>query len=367
MLGRQSITAPVVILLLGCGADPADSPGPEVAVHGRYVLLASSPAGNPVAFARVIIDADQPCPTITGEATLPMSPRDNPHGFSVKVCEAVVPFDKQLEVPIGDATFSLPVAKPDPVRILAMGDTGCQANDCQSGEAAEPFRSLASSATAGDWDVILHMGNYNFRGTPSKDSVTGERIYDAGDGTAPGENCLQAADSGFVSQNAPGSGPRDHWGNWRDEFFAPAGELLWSAPWIFARGNRELCSRAGPGWFYFLDPSSNLREGGGKQLSCPAPDAGRKPIDNVVLLGPYRVALGTLNLVVLDSANACDAFATPPMKDFTNAYTRQFARLRELAPNGRISWLMTHRPVWGVQQYEQHKSTACTEANRYGC
>ena len=42
---------------------------------------------------------------------------------------------------------------------------------------------------------------------------------------------------------------------------------LAAAPFLYARGNHELCSRAGPGWFYFLDASTKLD--GGTQLSCP--------------------------------------------------------------------------------------------------
>lgn len=53
----------------------------------------------------------------------------------------------------------------------------------------------------------------------------------------------------------------DSWEAWRADFFAPAAPLLSRAPWVPARGNHELCSRAGPGWFYFLDPHSDLLGG----------------------------------------------------------------------------------------------------------
>ncbi len=303
-----------------------------------------------------------------------MSKRENPHGFSVDVCEAAIPFDSKLAISLGEQTLSLPTASRNPTRILAMGDTGCKEKDCQTGTAAEPFASLASAAALKAWDLILHMGDYNYRGTPSKVVINGESnsgseeyAYDAGDGTSESEYCLQAPDSGFISQNASGNSPRDSWEAWRDDFFLPAGELLAAAPWVFARGNHELCSRAGPGWFYFLDASSKLAKGDGKQWSCPLPDPTKNPIENVVLVEPYSVNLESLNLIVLDSANACDAFAPSQAQDFLDQYSKQFGTVENLAAGTETSWLLTHRPIWGVQSFEKGTSTACTSKNEYSC
>ncbi|MEE8585379.1 MAG: metallophosphoesterase [Acidobacteriota bacterium] len=257
-----------------------------------------------------------------------------------------------------------------------MGDTGCHAKDCAAGRPAEPFASLAANAASDSPpDVLLHVGDYNYRGTASKVSfkdpqtgqITTDWAYDAGDGTQENENCGQAPDSGFVSQNSPQSTQPDAWEFWRDDFFTPAGEMLWSAPWIFARGNHELCSRAGPGWFYFLDASSNLPAGGGLQRSCPTPDPKANPFENVVLVEPYLVDLGSLQMLVVDSANACDAFATPQMTAFSSAYAEQFAQVGNLTPSAGVTWLMTHRPIWGVEAFEPGTSTGCSSENHYGC
>ena len=346
----------------------------ESQVHGRFVLLASGTNGEPAAFARVVLDTGIACPEITGDATLSMSKRENSHGFSVDVCEAAIPFDEKLAISLADGTLSLPTARRNPTKILAMGDTGCKEKDCQAGKPAEPFASLASAAARKEWDVILHMGDYNYRGTPSKVAIGGgsgnkseQYAYDAGDGTAENENCLQAPDSGFISQNTPGNSPQDSWETWRDDFFLPVGDLLAAAPWVFARGNHELCSRAGPGWFYFLDAGSNLAESVDKQLSCPTPDPSKNPIENVVLVEPYSVNLNSLNVIVLDSANACDGFAPPQAQDFLDQYSNQFATVEGLAAAEGTSWFMTHRPIWGVQTFEQDQSTACTAANQYSC
>jgi hypothetical protein len=56
------------------------------------------------------------------------------------------------------------------------------------------------------------------------------------------------------------------------------------------------------------------------------------------------VDFGRLNLVVMDSANACDAFP-----NFTEAYAQQFEAVQELAGD-RLTWLIGHRPLWGADQ-----------------
>ena len=76
-------------LLSSCQQAAPPPPGiSESQVHGRFVLLTSGKNGAPVAFARVVLDIGLSCPEITGDTTLPMSKRENPHGFSVEVCEA---------------------------------------------------------------------------------------------------------------------------------------------------------------------------------------------------------------------------------------------------------------------------------------
>jgi hypothetical protein len=223
------------------------------------------------------------------------------------------------------------------------------------------------------------MGDANYRGTPSHIMFTQPGAtpaqnphwtYDAGDGTTRDQACGQNPGTIFYSQNEPNANFADNWASWRDDFFIPAAELLAVAPWVIARGNQELCSRAGPGWFYFLDPSSKLT---GTQLSCRVPDANAPPLENVTLAEPYAVDLGSINIVVLDTANACDAFTNP---NFQPLYNAQIARLPTLAAPGKVSWLMQHRPLWGVANFTENQSTSCagkataTSASaptEYGC
>src|SRR5262249_12673643 len=138
----------------------------------------------------------------------------------------------------------------------------------------------------------------------------------------------------------------DRWENWRDDFFIPAASLLVRAPWVFARGNHELCSRAGPGYFYFLDPHSRLLGHNPARYRCPPQVNGGEPFPNFVFVPPYALPFDEgLTLVVMDSANACDS--ANPVSHATEIYTAQFAQVRELI-RSPYAWVATHRPIWAV-------------------
>jgi hypothetical protein len=313
-----------------------------------YVLLGPSASLSAQAQARVIVPGNaRSCPELRAKAErVSMSFRDNPHGFSVKVCEAIIPLEKAFEISwIGQ---KLPVATRNPTRILLFGDTGCYADDCSSDETATPFGDLARTASElmPPPELVIHVGDYNYRGTPGQVEFAGKKlwVYDAGDGS---DSPACQLDGPYVSQNAGYSKQlRDSWENWRLDFFEPARDLLATAPFVFARGNHELCSRAGPGWFYFLDPSTNLE--GGAQLSCPLQGAESTPVRDVlsqlVFTPPRSLDLGKLRLLVLDSANACDEFAPDQVVRIYREQLQAFASL----PDGKPVWVISHRPLWGI-------------------
>lgn len=286
---RLVIPALVAAVVWGCAAA---APSPQVATAAptsaaaaapapalaAYVLLVESPEHRAVPFARVIVAAGQPCPELVGaREPIAMSKRGNPHGFTVDVCEAEVPFEQAFAV--GTSSFTIPAAHRVVRRVAVVGDTGCKPKDqsgCTLDDPAWPFPALATAAAAGKPDLVLHMGDYNYRGTPSsfEQTVGGKQVktyyYDAGDGAEPSEQCEMPGP--YYSQNSTGNPDADAWEAWWLDFFQPAAPLLAAAPWVVARGNHELCSHAGPGWLYFLGPSSALPAGGGTQVSCPSQD-----------------------------------------------------------------------------------------------
>ncbi len=132
-------------------AEVATPPAAPSTIYAAYVLLAESPSGRTVAFARVIVDPGAPCPQLVGagKERIATTPRRNPHGFAVKVCEARYPFGRSLSVAGGPR---LPVAKVAPTRVAVLGDSGCEPKDqagCSLDDPQWPFPTLAKAAAAG--------------------------------------------------------------------------------------------------------------------------------------------------------------------------------------------------------------------------
>ncbi len=338
-------------IVVGCTAvsSPTTPPATAVPSLAGYVLLVESPAHAPVPFARVIVAQGQSCPTLlAGRRPLPMSKRSNPHGFAVDVCEAEVPFEVALAIDGSD--LALPTAHRRVARVAVIGDTGCkpsQQSGCGLDDPAWPFPALARAAAGGKPDLVLHMGDYNYRGTPSsfERTVDGKQVktyyYDAGDGATPEEMC--EVPGPYYSQNSTGNPDADAWEAWWLDFFQPAAPLLAAAPWVFTRGNHELCSHAGPGWLYFLGPSSTLPAGGGAQVSCPSQDGEGPALPHLVFVEPQVIALDGLTVAALDSANACDE-----MTNFTDRYRAQLLSIAARVKD-HPTWLIGHRPIWGVE------------------
>lgn len=349
---RCALAALVATIVTGCSAMtpvPRSTPTAGAPPLAAYVLLVESPAHEAVPFARVIVASGQACPELVdGQHRLAMSKRRNPHGFTVDVCEAEIPFEKSFAV--GGGGVTLPTAHRRLNRVAVVGDTGCEPSKqsgCGLDDPAWPFPAIASAAATGKPDLVLHMGDFNYRGTPSsfEKTVDGKQVktyyYDAGDGATPQELC-ELADP-YYSQNSTGNPDADAWEAWSLDFFQPAAPLLAAAPWIVARGNHELCSHAGPGWLYFLGPSSDLPAGGGAQVSCPSQDGEGPPQPHLVFVEPQVIALDGLTVAVLDSANACDE-----MSNFVDRYRAQLASIAARLDD-RPAWLIGHRPIWGVE------------------
>jgi hypothetical protein len=345
---RTSMAALSAVFLVACGSSD-NPPAPTPTVYAAYVVLGPGADGATLAFARTIVEPGDPaCPSLRGgQGSIAMHLRANPFGFPVNVCEARVPFGRRFRLSwTGQA---LPVARRNPTRLTLIGDTGCDPQDCAPGTPASPFAALATTAAQQPSDLVIHVGDYNYRGTPGSIVVNGSTraVYDAGDNAPEDAECQ--LDSPYVSQNAAYSAEPDTWENWWTEFFEPAAPLLAAAPWVVVRGNHELCSRGGPGWFYFLDPGAPTSLGGSGERECP-PQGDDQPLPPPVLpylvfTPPYVLDLGTLQIAVIDSANACDGHAPATT---TELYSEQLADVRAAAHADTPTWIATHRPIWGA-------------------
>jgi Calcineurin-like phosphoesterase len=286
-----------------------------------------SAIGPQGAVARAILAGASTCPAITIDgAQQPMTVRAQPDAlFPVLVCEKQVPADTtsaSLE------NSPLPLPKRSLGTIAAFGDTGCRlksrevsdkGNDPDDAEyrgkfqdcnipAKWPFAQLAASVAAAKPDLIIHVGDYLYR-----------------------ESACPAGDSGCAR-----SPHGDDWPTWKADFFAPAAPALLAAPWIVVRGNHEICSRAGAGYFRLLDPAP-------AQAPPPCIDA----------IPQFAVTMGEQAFIVLDSSNAADKCPCDP-----TAYAAQFAAMRP-RPG---TWLLTHRPVWGFGAHRRTLNASLQQA-----
>ncbi len=280
--------------------------------------------------ARQVIPGATTCPDIEikGVQNPPtqLQPRTlaspNPN-FPVLVCEVVIP-PGATSASIGSDSLALPTG--DPKNIAIIGDTGCKGDasgkkaklavDTDDDDASQkssaqsctpsgwPFKQVAGSAAKTNPDLVIHAGDYVYVKT-------------------------------------------DNWTNWYYQFFKPAKKLLAAAPWIFVRGNHEICSQRGAGYFLLLDPRTGT--------ACPGDST-----------PPYAVTVGKSNFIVLDSSGAtCDFPPGSPEKsckpgeqaDQIKILAAQLKSSQSLIPSDANAMLLTHRPVWGAKNAKSSDST----------
>jgi Calcineurin-like phosphoesterase len=246
------------------------------------------------------------CPSVIFDgAAVPMNVRSepeqslanvNPAQFPVRGCEVAVP-SGAISASLGDKPLPLP--RPNPQRIVMFGDTGCRLKTGDVWQAcndakAWPFAKIAALAAAARPDLVIHVGDYEYR-----------------------EEKCPAGNIGCA-----GSPSGYGWAPWNADFFAPAAPLFAVAPWVMVRGNHEDCSRAGEGWLRFLD---------------------RLPMEKTCrdLTGDYVVQLGDFGVVVVDSAKVKDSAGAD--SDQVPILRRQFIDVLAKIPNN--AWLVTHKPV----------------------
>src|ERR671922_168775 len=261
-------------------AKPPGGPGPAPVKRGHHggvskphvprALSRSAPEAawvelgpSGAVLARAITQADS-CPKLTvDKAAARMEERAAPSlpDYPVRSCESALPPAARR---VSLAGRRLPLPRRRPRRIVVVGDTGCRLKAVDGFQAcndprAWPFARVAKSIARWHPDVVIQVGDYLYREEPCPPGNRGCR------GSPFGQN----------------------WPTWDADFFSPAAPALRAAPWLFGRGDHELCSRAGPGWFRFLDP-------------------GPMPATCQDVTEPYFVDLGRLRMLVLDTALAGD-------------------------------------------------------------
>jgi len=251
------------------------------------------------------VTTDKSCPEIkTDKQMIPMQIRSLPNDqFPITVCQAILPPDI-TSASISNHRLYLPKAEPQ--KIVIIGDTGClikkgiEPQDCNNSR-RWPFPELTRHAAEFKPDLVIHVGDYYYR----------QNI------------CLKG------NRGCAKSPYGDDWAGWQADFFHPAKPLLEKAPWIFVRGNHEICERGGEGWTKLLDPFSFKH--------C----FNHSPIYSVDIGGDTR-------LFIMDSANANDIGAPPEQVSWYENYLQAISK----SPD-KHNWLITHKPFWFVFKDDQ--------------
>lgn len=302
-----------------------------------YALVAPRQQVASGLIARVVLPAGVGCPALEARLrgdgggswrSLPMRQR-RPGATtlaaldSLLVCEAALP---ERAVAARIAGRPLPAALPPEVRTLAVfGDTGCRLKDgmiqaCNDPN-AWPLARVVRSLVRERPDVALYLGDFFYR-----------------EQACPTANNAQCGGSPAPLAGAPFTD--SGWG-WVADVLVPMGPLLESLPLLVVRGNHELCSRGGNGYFLLFDPAF------GSADRCAPTAAGAAPVVyppttavDLPIAGGRR-----LRLVSVDSANGNDSEID---EGIASRQRLLFRQAQHLARGASEAWLLTHRPVNAV-------------------
>lgn len=225
------------------------------------------------------------------------------------------PANLQLPLPRWQAA-----GRPRPNSIVVIGDAGCEVRFTnpaldQNCSHDWPFQPLSVNAAAlSRPELVIEAGDYVYREQPQA----------ANDATPGCDMQGQAAD----------------WGCLVKDFFRPAEALLAQAPFIFARGNHEVCTPGigrGAEWFRYLN---TVLFSNNECFTYP-----QSPTQ------PVQINAGTLHFVLMDTSSATPGndFVLDPQE--VPLYRRAFNQVNALAANNPAEdyFLISHKPLWMVQ------------------
>ena len=324
--------AATTFALAACSPDrPAPqstTPAGDVYAYSLVAPLSVSPSG---VVARAVLPRATACPDLdVGNDTVKMDQRTasatTKGAFDdVLVCSA--------NIPAGAASASIagigiPAAMPAELQtVAAIGDTGCRISgavqDCNS-PAAWPLARLAQRIAAEEPDLIVHVGDYFYR----------ETACPPGDEAKCGGSPVPPTGVPFEDSAA----------GWNADFFEPAHAMFGAAPILALRGNHEVCSKGGNGYYLYLDPRSDTAG------QCAPKEQGGQPTAPVVIDPTWsvdvRLVTGrNLRLVVVDSANGYDFGISP----FSQSLRPSYEAAARLADDPGVEpWLLTHQPPTAI-------------------
>lgn len=257
---------------------------------------------------------------------------------SLRACEAALP-KKLTRAEV--AGHRVPAALPKQYKSIAMfGDTGCRVDDDLHQDCSSPtLWPLAKNSKAiakENPDVAIFTGDFYYR--EDRCGVTKTNP----DPLNPDRTVIDKC--GGTPEPVPGADFKDTDYGWMADVFIPMAPLMKKVPILAVRGNHEECRRAGNGWFLFFDVTPMAT------TSCaPATAYGKVPKDVMHPTWKFDMPIDakrTLRTVIVDSANGFNSDISPWVAKQRTAYEKAHELSARAA--GRESWLVTHRPMFGI-------------------
>jgi hypothetical protein len=332
---RIAATTAVLIAALsacsssGSAPEPSTSAASTVYAYSLVAPLSVSPSGL---VARAVLPKGSTCPDLEVGGGSPVQMDQRRAGTTTKgafddalVCSANIPAGATSASVAG---IAIPAAMPKEAQTIAsFADTGCRikgaVQDCNS-TTAWPLKPLAEQIAKAQPDLIIHVGDYFYRELP-----------------CPAKDTKRCGGSPVPPTGVPFE---DSAAGWEADFFSPAQAVFGVAPILAARGNHEVCSKGGNGYYLYMDPRP-----GTEDLCTPRTRGGelRAPvvIDPTWSVDVPLVTGRNLRLIMVDSANGYDFGISPFSKRLRPEY-RAAAKLAD--DPGVEPWLVTHQPPTAI-------------------
>lgn len=307
--------------------DAASSAEPRADVYA-YSLVAPVSVSPSGLVARAVLPPATQCPSLQVDDTSAVQMEQRRPAATTKgafddvlVCSANIPAGAQKASVAG---VEIPAAMPRQVQTVAgLADTGCRikdtVQDCNS-TSAWPLQPIAEQIGEADPDLIIHVGDYFYR----EEKCPADK-QDRCKGSPPPPKGVPFLDSGA---------------GWIADFFEPARAMFGTAPLLAVRGNHEVCSKGGNGFYLFMD----MRPG--TEDACAPKREGNALKPPVVITPTWSVDVPLisgrgLRLIVVDSANGYDYGLSP----FSRRLRPEYEAAAKLADDAGVNpWLVTHQP-----------------------
>ena len=344
---RTIATGCALVLATAIGTAPASAGStPKSGIVAAWTQVVPTSVSGSRLQARAVIPNGISCPKVkktyndghTSQGTMTMrvpGATTGPAFASLRACQANLPSGLKY-ASVG--AISVPAKLSSYVdEIAVFGDTGCRITSSMVQNCASPtewpLAKNAKSVAAAKPDVIFFTGDFFYR----EAACPTDKLALCGGSPPPA--LLPAEGKKFAPISDTDYG-------WVADTLIPMAPAFAAAPILVTRGNHESCFRGGNGWMLMFEVEL-------KADSCAPTPEGTSAANNAA--PTYAVdfpitSSRTLRAVMVDSNGGSNTKVDPEWQAIQRPTYEKGSQLA--APKkGRESWLVTHRPMFGVDDF----------------